>query len=254
MNKIELMRFRKVLLICVITLGLALSASAQDISQAIAKDTVCLSRPDVEPAIAMSKAEAKAAMKTEKKRQKAELKERQKYEADSLKAERTKHSEVTFDEILDAWCEPSYSGDCDVDNFFRATNDMVISYKLINDEINFLKITTREIPDCGDGVTMEVVITDGDGNMRSREATAERWTTISLLLVNTGFSAAQVVVSGVNIVSGIANDYTKAFALLGSIKQIKTCIKALTLLSDQIPITVAKVNEQVGLMKQVKAN
>lgn len=162
--------------------------------------------------------------------------------------------EVTIMDIIAAWENPAHSGDADVDRFFDSTNEILLSYKAMNEEINFVRIETREIPDAGDGVTSEVLITDGDGNPRTKEATAERWTAIGLLLGNTVLEVADAVTSGTAIVQGISSDPSKAMAMGKSVKQMKTCIKALELLGKELPITVQLIDTQVKAMKQVKAN
>lgn len=168
--------------------------------------------------------------------------------------EKKAKQEVTIHDILAEWVNPTPSGDVDVDGFFEGVNGMMLSYKAMNDEINFVKIVTNEIPDAGDGVTTEVIVTDGDGNAQTKEATAERWGEISLMLASTAVSAADAVISGTNIVKGISSNPSKAMAMGSSVKQMKTCIKALELLGQEIPRTVELIDGQVKAMKQVKAN
>lgn len=168
--------------------------------------------------------------------------------------EKKAKQEVTIHDILAEWVNPTPSGDVDVDCFFEGVNGMMLSYKAMNDEINFVKIVTNEIPDAGDGVTTEVIVTDVDGNAQTKEATAERWGEISINLAATAVSAAEAVISGTNIVKGISSNPSKAMAMGSSVKQMKTCIKALELLGQEIPRTVELIDGQVKAMKQVKAN
>lgn len=170
------------------------------------------------------------------------------------KKERVKKTELTLQQICEQWRAPVCTGDENIDAFLLGTHTLVLSYKVISEEVDFIKIVTNEIEDAGDGVTAEVLITDGDGNERCPEATAARWVELSVSTAVLGVSAATVVLSGVKIVQGIVQDPSKALFMLGAIRQLSYCVKALNIMVRDIPITVARIEEQVKLMKQVKAN
>lgn len=170
------------------------------------------------------------------------------------KAKKPKKEPISFEEFMSTWEPPRSCGDGDMDAFFLLANNMLYSYKDINDSINFIRIETFEVPDEGDGITTAVKITDGNGNQRTKEAITKKWVAISLNFVEFAASTAGAINQGVTIVNKISSNPANAISLLFAIKQIKRTTQALTLLSREIPRTAQLIKEQTTLLKSAKSN
>ncbi len=193
------------------------------------------------------------------KEEKALLKEQQ---AEQKKADKKAEQEAkraarladapTFEEFMLEYEPVKICGVESVDLFCAQAETMLMSYKTINDSINFIKIEVVQIPDAGDGVTSEVKITDGNGNPRTQKATNLKWAEISARFALFGVDCALLVVSGASAVVDLSLDPTNL--LNGSIKQLKKSMAALKMLTIEIDRTTPILSQQRELLKSVEEN
>ena len=139
-----------------------------------------------------------------------------------------------------------------VDLFCAQAHSMLMSYKEINDSLNFIKIEIIQIPDAGDGITSEVKITDGNGNPRTKKATSKKWADINARFTLFGVDCALLITAGAATVLDIFTATEPIPA--GSGMQVKNAIKALKMLTAEIDRTTPKLRSQRELLKSVDEN
>lgn len=180
-------------------------------------------------------------------KQEERSKERQEKEKERLS------KKPTFDEFLAKWQPYTPSGNANVDAFCASASQMVVSYKMMSDSINFIKIEVIDIPDQGDGITQAIKITDGNGHARTKESTQAKWTHIGVQIAIMTADLAVLGVSGAGIVSEFMSK-PENLLNFSVIAQLRRSIQAINMLTIEARRSAPIIKEQTELMKTLKSN
>lgn len=186
------------------------------------------------------------------KEEKAELRKAEQRAKSDAKREARLAKQPSFDEFMLTYEPFKPVGNESVDLFCSQAHSMLMSYKELNDSINFIKIEIIQVPDMGDGITTEVKITDGNGNLRTKKDTNIKWVDISARFTIFGLDCALLITSGASTILELANNPENLFN--GSVKQIKNSIESLKMLTVEMDRTTPILREQREMLKSVDEN
>lgn len=144
------------------------------------------------------------------------------------------------------------TGDQVIDKFVSQAVAMALRFHELSQEYQNIKIEVKEVEDAGDGVTTAVLITDNEGNPRTKEIVLQsNLNTVANCIMLTA-EAVSLAMTGTTIVTQIVADPIRALSLLFAIKQLKLAVEALSALGREIPIFTEQVKTQNEMLAQAK--
>lgn len=161
-------------------------------------------------------------------------------------------SGVSFEKFMSTWESPHVCADATLDKFCQSTNELVIKYKNIKADINFIKIKIAKIPDSGDGVTSLVKITDVNGNRIEKDDALQRVNAIRVRLHSLTTEIVNVTESGADIINKMASGVGNIQKMAPDIKQAKISMDALVFIIKDLTKTIIHNESRIKWLKTSK--
>lgn len=161
-------------------------------------------------------------------------------------------SGVSFEKFMSTWESPHVCADATLDKFCQSTNELVIKYKNIKADINFIKIKIAKIPDSGHGVTSLVKITDVNGNRIEKDDALQRVNAIRVRLHSLTTEIVNVTESGADIINKMASGVGNIQKMAPDIKQAKISMDALVFIIKDLTKTIIHNESRIKWLKTSK--